>query len=898
MRSLIARARSLWRSLRAPGRVDAEMDEEMRFHIEMEAERLVRERKLSPAEARRRAAAAFGGVEKFKEAGRDVRGIGGMRGMALDFRLGWRMLVRSPGLTLVGGLGMAVSVAVGAGFFAALHGYLYPRLPLDEGDRVVALENWDVRANNEERRSIHDFVAWRGELKTVEQVSAFRTTDRALVAGGAPNGRVAVAEMTAAGFRVARVPPLLGRYLVEDDEREGAPPVAVIGHDVWRARFGGDPSVVGRRIQLGSAIHTVVGVMPEGFRFPMDHHAWTPLRVDPSLHPRGQGPEIFIFARLAPGATMDEARAELAAAGRRAAAAFPDTHGRLRAQVVPYTYALDDIQDASLWQFSLMQLTASLLLVVVAVNVAVLVYARTATRRGEIAVRTALGASRRRIVTQLFVEALVLSAGAAALGLLLAHVVLRQVLAVMRQATSVGFWMDFGLRPATVAYAVGLAVLAAVIVGVIPALQSTGRRLNADLRQLGGATGMRLGRTWTVLIVGQVAVAVAVLPVAVSKGWSQLRHAATRPTYAAGEFLAAPLGLAAEPPPGADADAHRRETAERFGQRLGELARRLEAEPAVAAVTFTAPSPARGRTVEVEGVPAPPESPAGHPVLPLGVDTGYFAVFGARTLAGRAFAPADVGEAGTPVVVSRAFARKVLGGGSAVGRRLRYVAPGDLEPGEVPEPPGPWHEIVGIVENLQANRIEPELVPAAVYHPVAPGGAGRATLLVRVRGADAASFAPRLREMAAALDPELRVEEVRSLASAGGLGRVAVLVGSVLVLVMGAVLLLSAAGIHALMSFTVTQRRKEIGIRTALGADPRRLLGSIFSRALGQLALGAGLGCLLGGALLLQDGATPVRAAVLLLTVAVLMLGAGLLAALGPARRGLRIHPMEALRAE
>jgi hypothetical protein len=244
--------------------------------------------------------------------------------------------------------------------------------------------------------------------------------------------------------------------------------------------------------------------------------------------------------------------------------------------------------------------------------------------------------------------------------------------------------------------------------------------------------------------------------------------------------------------------------------------------------------------------------------------------------------------------VSRAFVNRVLGGGNAVGRRIRHVAAGDERRPDAER----WYEIVGVVEDLQANRFEPELAPALVFYPVSPAQVQGGSVLVRLRGDDAERFAPLLREAITALDPALKVGLVRPMASAERTNRVTLLVGAVLVLVLLAVLLLSAAGIHALMSFTVTQRRKEIGIRTALGADPRRLLGSIFSRAMGQLALGAAVGVALGGALLLRSGSTPGWAAVLLLTVAALILAAGLLATLGPARRGLRLQPMDALRAD
>jgi hypothetical protein len=289
------------------------------------------------------------------------------------------------------------------------------------------------------------------------------------------------------------------------------------------------------------------------------------------------------------------------------------------------------------------------------------------------------------------------------------------------------------------------------------------------------------------------------------------------------------------------------------------------------------------------------------------VDPGYFGVLGGRVLTGRDFRPADGGEGAVAVVVNRAFVRQVLDGGSAVGRRVRFAAPqpnDDARPGRarpLPADAGRWYEIVGVVEDLQANSMDPEVVPAALYYPVAPARASGATLQVRLRTSTPAAFAPKLRALAAAVDPTLRLGTVRTLTDLNRQGLIAMrLIALVLGLVLLSVFLLSAAGVYALMSFTVTQRRREIGIRTALGAHPGQVLRSVFSRAAWQIALGllvgvaaaAGLEAATGGELM--GG----RGGVLLPALAAAMAAVGLLAALGPARRGLRIQPTEALRAD
>ncbi|HEX2092851.1 MAG TPA: ABC transporter permease [Longimicrobiaceae bacterium] len=825
----------------------------------------------------------------------------------LDVKLGVRMLIKHPGLTLIGGLGMAFAIAIGAGFFGFFYSYLNPTLPLPEGDRVVAVQNWDAAENEDEPRSLHDFVTWREELRSVEDLGAFRTISRNLILPDAQAEPVDVAEMTAAGFRVARVPPLMGRHLVPDDEREGAPAVVVIGYDVWRTRFASDPNVVGRSLQLGDTRYTVVGVMPEGFAFPVDHRLWTPLRADPSVYERRKGPSIGVFGRLAPGATLEQAQAELTMIGQRTAAAFPETHQRLRPRVLSYTAAFGlnegDFRDAAI-----IQLLVTLVLVVICANVAILVYARTAMRLGEITVRSALGASRRRIVAQLFTEALVLTAAAAVVGLVLIGFALRKVNLVMdEEVGGLPFWVDFGISSVTLLGVVGLAILAAVIAGVLPAVQATGRRMQARLRQMGGGTGMQLGKTWTALVVAQVAFAVFILPGAISEAWDSIRYGTAEPGFAAEEFLSAQLVMDLKTPPTTEAEAYRRDFDARYGELQAELVRRLEAEPSVAEVTFALHSPGQEPKVrvEVEGAPTPGSAPGaaagsgssvGHEARSGRVDIDFFDVFDTAILTGRRFNPGDLSAASTAVVVNRSFVQQVLGGGSALGRRVRYVgrggdAPDDLELGR-------WYEIVGVVSDFP-NAMDPTGVEARLYHPVGPGQVYPATFALRVRGGDPAGFTRRLREITTRLDATLRLQEVLPLDEVLRRQQLALrLMAWGIGLVTLSVVLLSAAGIYALVSFTVTRRRREIGIRSALGAPPRLIVRSVFSRALGQLVVGIVLGvaaaALLesaaGGALM--DGKGPV----LLPAVSALMVVVGLAAALGPARRSLRIQPTEALR--
>lgn len=298
---------------------------------------------------------------------------------------------------------MAAAIAVGATGFEAFSQILGPSLPFEEGDRIVGVRFATSTPGSSERRVLHDFVSWRQELTTIETLSAFRTAQHNLVIGAASSEPVTVAEISPSGFAITRTAPLMGRYLVPDDERPAAPSVLVIGYDAWQARFAGDPLVIGRSVALGGVPSTVVGVMPRGYRFPLDHQYWVAFRQDPVQFPRLQGPSIFMFGRLAPGITLEQAQAELTTVGQRTAAEDTATHARLRPVVLPYTHEHLEVTDPFRVRLLRMaQLFVGLLSLVVAVNLSILVYARTVTRVGEITVRTALGATRARILLQLF----------------------------------------------------------------------------------------------------------------------------------------------------------------------------------------------------------------------------------------------------------------------------------------------------------------------------------------------------------------------------------------------------------------------------------------------------------------------------------------------------------------
>lgn len=779
----------------------------------------------------------------------------------LDVKLGVRMLRKQPALTAVAIFALSMGIPVGLVPYHMAQVMSAP-LPFEGGDRIVKLQLIDLETSRVMSRVLRDYQVWREEMGSLRSIAAASAEELNI---GSEDGRAAPVRgsaMTASAFDVVRIAPLLGRPLVPSDERPGAPDVVVIAYDLWQSRLGGDPD-------------------------------WVPLRADPLEYGWGEGPWIGVFGRLADGATVARANAELDAIGRRIATAHPETHRLLRAGVSSFSGG-EIYQNPTYW---MLQLLALLLLSVACGNVGTLILARTAMRRGEIAVRTALGASRARVVGQLFVETLILGLLGAGFGLLVGDVAARRLETVV-EPWGMPFWFDLGLSWRTATAALLLAAFSATVAGVVPALKATGQGVLGNLqRASAGMSGIRFGGLSTALIVSEVALATAFLVMGGLVAPTALQRPDDGMGIAADEYLAATLELprlerAAEAGPPDST-----EYAERLRAVQTELLAALSAEGGIRGVAMGSRVPGDGHgrvSVEVEGGDGGIRR-----TFIASVDVGYFRGFEHEVLTGRDFVRSDVAapvRERSTVIVNATFARDVLEGRSPVGQRIRFAA------GEGEEP-GPWLEVVGVVGHLGMNETSPDR-DAGVYVPVDVGELNPARLALHLD--DDRAFAGDLRRIANAIDADALIRDPLGLDENARRSemRVGTFWGSLLLaMIAGVAVVLSAAGLYALVSFTVSERRREIGIRTALGARTGSIVAAIGRRAAMQLTLGivAGLALwkLLDRYLIGLSGDTALQAvspSVLFGGCAGATLVIGLLACLPPLLRALRIRPVEVLK--
>jgi predicted permease len=795
----------------------------------------------------------------------------------VEARLALRLLARTPLLSLTAVVALTVGIALATTGFTVVNSLLHPRLPIPEGDRVVEVSFQDGTTGAGVTVPL-DFVSGLAERSTtLERLGGLREREVNLVSPEGEIELVSAVLLQPGAFPYVPMVPLAGRALEAGDASDGvAGAVVVLSEGIWARRFGRDPAVVGTRLSLGGVEHQVVGVLPATVTFPSMADLWLPLAEAVRAYPENASEEpTRFYALLGEGVGAASAEAELATLVAGPAAPRGSV-GRVRARV----RGVGEVQGAG-FQGGLVVAVLVALLLVIAGNVGNLMVARAAARRPELSIRGALGATRARLVAQLSLEAVALTMLAALLGLWLSQAALARFAAA--EAAELPPWLDLRPKVGVAAFVVLIAGLVTAVAGVAPALGAT---RGTARHHRGGARAF--GWFHDAMIVAQIALSVGVLGAAVMvhRGWAQGGRDRAQ-ALPASRIVAAQIALPAAAEAGAEGPSLRY-TRSRLESAVGSLVSVI----GVGTATFLPGADAPLRSFEVEtsaadGGPVRVTAPA------ASVSEGFFGVVDAGAAAGRLFDAADY-DPGAPRValVNEAFVRLHLSGANAVGRRIRQS--------NGPDRADDWREIVGVLRGLPMSANDPDRA-GGVYLPM--GGESTFRLLVRTEDAPS-TLASRIQPAAFSVDPGIAVSGIRVLSDVlQTLRRLYLLIASAFSSLGAVVLLLSLMGIYSVLSFEVTRRTNEIGVRVALGAGTTDVLRPVLGRVAAYALVGGGLGSLLGLMLVRLAQATfvmrfpPTGPATFALLVAGSLVAA-LAAAWMPTRRALSIHPADALRTE
>ena len=797
-----------------------------------------------------------------------------------DLRIAARALLRTRGFLLLVVGAIALGVGANTTIFSVLNPLVLKPLPFPEPERLVYLDEQTPERGTVDwmSTSYADFADWRAESRAFAGMAAFR--DAAFdLSGGGPAERASGAVASENLFQVLRVSPALGRGFTVGEGKPGAPAVVVLGHGLWTARFGADPAIVGKTVRVDGLEHTVVGVMPRGFRFPEYAELWVPLRVDAARASRADR-ALAVVGRLAPGASLERAAGEIATINWRLAEAHPETNDGVTAVVKPLHETLrGDTSHAAL----LFQGLTLLVLAIAWANVANLLLARSVGRRKEIAVRSALGASRGHVVRQLVAEGIVLAALGGVAGVMLG--LLGRNLLVAAIPIELPFWVDFSFDWRVLAFAAGLTLAGVFCFTLAPALQLGRVDLQEVLKAGGrGSTDGRSGRLQGALVVAETALALVLLVGAGMLAKSLVKLQAVDPGFRAEGVATARLSIPARRYPGPA------EQTRLWDALLARVSALPGVEGAAAVGVLPLGGGSRGSQVSIEGVAPPAQGEEAPFALPNPVSRDYFRVMEIPFRAGRGFDGSERADTRPVVVINEAMARRWWPGESAVGKRVRFEG-GDR---------APWREVIGVVGDVKDTRVAVPTWPT-VYLPHAQAPLPFGRLVVRTRGAEPAAVIPGVREALRAIDPDLPIDQTWTLAEVARrsmwLPRLyAWLAGVFAVIALG----LSSLGIYGILSYTVRQRTQEIGIRAALGASPRSVTALFVARGarLAGLAVLIGLPAAWALTRLLRSMLFGMGGSDLLVFAGVplVMVAVALVASFVPARAATRVEPSVALR--
>ena len=796
--------------------------------------------------------------------------------MFQDLRHAVRSYLRTPGFTAVAVMTLALGIGGATAIFSVVDGILLRPLPYAEASRIVKVARTSATGATDGAFSSGNFLDVKREASTLLHVAGYREDISDVTGTGEPL-RVPGVQTTAAFFEVFQVAPLVGRVYTAEDEGRGA--LAVISEGLWERQFGRRADVVGHQIRINGTPMEIVGVVPETVRHPIEADLWT---LAPGEVPTSPVPsdgladrEVQYFAalaRLAPGVTLSDANAQLQALGERLGQQFPDTNRGESFHVRPLADSL--VSDVRAGLLVLLGAVACVLLIACA-NVAGLMLARGMARRRELAVRASLGASSWQLARQLMTESLVLAVIGGVAGLILA--VWGVDLLVALAPEGLPRLSDVQLDWRVAAGASLATTVVGLLAGLAPALQSSRPHLNEDLKD-GGRTGTAARtRFRSGLVVAEIAVALVLLVGAGLMVTSLSRLRSVDPGFRTTSLAAIELPI---PQSRYDGPAQ--------GRFYAELLHRLQANPATASAALVFPLPLRGSNasaaIEIEGRPAT-DRPA-QPLAELNmVSPEFFQTMGLRLMRGRGFSDTDV-DGQPPVVIINERLAAEFGDADPIGRRI------DL---------GSWTTVVGVVSDARRQTLETTPKPA-VYLPYGQFVLPFMSLVVRTEGSPAA-VASVVKATVRELDPDLPVETVRTIEemidSSTGQPRFR---ATILLSFALLALLLAAVGVYGLMSFSVSQRTSELGVRLALGASPRQVGALVMRQGLLLAVAGVGLGLALALAvgrviagMLFETSATDPR---LYAGLGALLLTIAALACYVPARRAMRVDPMRALRSE
>jgi predicted permease len=817
--------------------------------------------------------------------------------MRHDVRLALRIIRMHPWFAAAVVAALALGIGANTTVFTLVNAVLFKPLPFRGGDRIVAVFHRSPQGEVRVPISYPDYLEFRAQASTFDALEATWTTQTPLSERGNPPELYTMARVTPGFLEMLGVQPILGRGLTPADASAATGTAVLIGYGIWRDRYGMAGDVVGRDVRVGPQAATIVGVMPRGFGFPNNHQLWMPLVDTPELHQRAQRNLMLVGVRK-PGVSMEQARADMGVIAQRLASSYPTDNRDLGAEVIRF----HDLQNAGPIRlvFLMMQGAVGLVLLIACANIANLMLSRALGRTREMSVRAAVGASRWRLVRQLLVEAVVLSCIGGAFGLVLARYGVRAFDAAV---ANVGkpTWILFEMDYAVFAYFGFACVLSGVLFGLAPALQAARVDLNSSLMEGSRDSGSkRRGILSGTLVVVQFTLALVLLAMAGMFVRGLLAQRTAMAALPSDRILTARVQL-----PG---DRYKDDDARfRFYDQLLASLRSTSGVSRAEIVTNLPGEGAPALEYQIEGAPEV-ERGSRPSALRVAASPGYLSAIDVPMVAGRTFDERDGFAGREAVIVTSDFAARVWPGQSPLGRRLRFYPP----PPPPPNPsnaqaaapaagPEPWLTVVGVSGDLEQRPNEISPLPL-VFVPYAPGANAGMAVVLRANG-DPRTLVGPLRTALQRLDPDRALGNVATLtervAQQGWYLRV---FGSVFVIFATGALLLASIGIYAVVAQTTARRTREIGIRMAMGATSRSILGMVVGRGVKQLAAGVvlGLAVALVVTRLMREllfGVSPQDLLVFGSVVTVITL-VGLAACWFPARRAARLPPLDALRHE